>query len=254
MKSDIPTRHPIPQHTRPHAPRQRLLPAVILALLITTAPSLQAREVRAIHLPANAGQLKNAHLIGAATSFEIELPQRNLSSPVRIPNGELLLAALAAPPGEAGEIPAGAPKVRIPEDWSRCILIFLGDTRNTVLPVRIIPVDASSARFPKGSTYVFNLSNSTLQGQFGNQRVRVESGKTAMFNAPLREFGSYPMGIDCLIPGEAAPRAISRTYWQHDPDARQLLFVTPQEGNPLPRVWGILDREEDREEDREDTR
>jgi len=43
-------------------------------------------------------------------------------------------------------------------------------------------------------------------------------------------------------------QATTRTGWQHDPESRQILFVTPQDGMEIPRVWGILDYSEDKPE------
>ena len=220
----------------------RLLLAGCLLLLLVSATRLSAREVRTIYLPGKGASLAKAYLVGAKTALEVELPQRNLSPEVKLPNGDLTLIALPSAPVEGTPIPAGAPRCAIPEAWQRCILIFLCDPKNTVFPVRIIPVDASSANFPKGSTRIYNLSGTTVLGQFGTERIHLESGKSKSFGAPIQGFGGYPMGIDCILEGEKTPRAICRSFWQHDPESRQILFVIPQEGTNLPRVWGVLDK------------
>ena len=224
----------------PYTSIARLLPALILSLAALMSP-VSAREVRTIYLPGSGEPLSKAHLIGAKVNLEIELPQRNLSSAVEIPKGDLRLVALSMPPESLEAIPQGAPQVRIPESWQRCILIFLGDSDNPVFPARIIPVNAGGVEFPKGTTRVYNLSNATIGGKFGNERIIVKPGKMETFNAPIRDFGSYPVAIDCILKDDAAPRAICRSNWQHDPEARQILFVVAQKGQPLPRVWSVLD-------------
>lgn len=234
----------------------RLLPSACLLLLAISAPMLPARQVRAIYLPGSGGPLPKAYLIGAEKSFEVELPQRNLSPEVKLPNGDLTLVALPSLLPADTKIPEGAPRVTIPASWGRCILIFLGDPSNKVFPVRIIPVNASTVNFSKGSTRIYNLSKTTLLGRFGDERVQLKPGKSESFGAPIRDFGSYPMGIDCIPEGETAPRAVCRSVWQHDPESHQILFVIPKEGSILPRIWGVLDnggdQDKDKDKDKED--
>lgn len=221
---------------------------LLAVLLLVVTPQLAAREVRTIYLPGAGAPQAKAYLLAAETTLEVELPQRNLSPGIKLPNGDLTLVALPSPPVEGGEIPRGAPQCTIPESWQRCILIFLGDPNNPVFPVRIIPVNASEMHFPTGSTRIYNLSETTLLGQFGNERIHLEPGKSKSFGAPIQGFGSYPMGIDCIPHGETSPRAVCRSVWQHDPDSRQILFVIPQEDRIIPRVWGVLDQGGDKEE------
>ena len=225
----------------------RLLLTACLTLLVVGSSGLQGREIRTIYLPGGCDLIPKAYLVGKETSIKVELPTRNLSSPVSLPKGDLILAALPSPPTEEGEIPRGAPQVKIPESWTRCILIFLGDRGNSVFPVRVMVVNASNEHFPVGSTIIYNLSNTTILGQFGKKQVRLEPGKSKSFSAPIDKFGGYPVAIDCLPRGEQKPRAVCRSFWQHDPESRQILFVIPQEGTVLPRVWGVLDRNMDKD-------
>jgi len=218
------------------------------AIALVSAGSSEGREIRAIYIPGPGEPIEKAFLVNPGNSIEIGLPQRNLSDEVRLPNGDLVMAVLPAPPAEGAEIPAGAPMVRIPEAWKRCLLIFLGDPKNKVFPMRVLPVNASAADFPKGKTLIYNLSSATLQARMGSRNVVLEPGKSKTLDAPRPDFGPYPVAIDCVPAGETVPRAISRSTWQHDPDARQILFVTPQDGMKIPRIWGILDHSEDKPE------
>lgn len=217
------------------------LRAILWLLLASAVPLFAAREVRAIYLPGAGGALSKAYLVGSAGSVEVSLPQRNLSPEVNIPDGDLLFAVLPELPAEGQELPKGTPLVRIPAEWQRCMLIFLGDPTNKVFPARVIPINASVDDFPKGSTLVFNLSQTTLGGLFGEQRIVLKPGERKTFEPPIQDFGSYQVGIDCILKGEDQPRAICRSTWQHDPLARQILFVVPQHGQSVPRVWGVLD-------------
>ena len=80
-------------------------------------------------------------------------------------------------------------------------------------------------------------------GKFGEELITVRPGKTASLKPPISKFGDYPVAIDCVFPGDKKPTAICRSSWQHDPEVRQILFVTPAPGFKVPRVWGILDRQ-----------
>ena len=209
--------------------------------LFATASS-DAREIRTIYLPGAGKALKKAYLANQKTAIEIKFPQRNLSPPVDIPEGELVFAVLPEPPVDDEKISPTAPRVKIPRSWKHCLIIFLSDPSNKVFPVKAIPVNADNENLPKGKTLIFNLSETMVHGKFGTREVTLKSGKSKSFDAPIRKFGSYQVAIKCLVKGEKRSRVITRTSWQHDPEVRQLLFVVPQKGREIPRVWGVLDR------------
>ena len=218
------------------------LRSTLILLLTLTVSSGTARQVRAVYFSGPGGALSTAHIVGESVELELELPQRNLSPAVDIPSGDLQLVALPEPLAADAEIPEGAPQIRIPASWQRCILIFLGDPDNPVFPARVIPVNGAGEGFSKGSTYVYNLSNYTVGGKFGEKRLVVKPGQNGSFGAPIQEFGSYAVAIDFIAEGDSTPTALFRSYWQHDPEARQILFVVPQIGQKRPRIWSVFDR------------
>ena len=203
-----------------------------------------AREIRAMFIQPPQDAPQTVHLHSGKKSFELELPSRSLSPEVKVPNGELVFAVLPEALAAGATPPEGAPTVTIPESWSRCILLFFPDPKNPVVPARIMPVDGSTARFPKGETLIYNVSSATMVGKFGDKVVSVKPGKTGVVKPPRDSFGAYPVAIDCILKGSKNRKAVCRTNWQHDPEARQILFVTPPSpGNKVPRVWGVLDHE-----------
>ena len=220
--------------------RALLFAACIAASTLPAA----ARKARAIFVQPPDQVAGKAVLFSGKEYVEIELPQRNFSPEVDLPSGDLNLAILAGQPAPGSEVPAGAPKIHIPEAWSRCLLLFLPDPSNKVFPARVIPINASEADFKKGHTLIFNASTAAIMGNFGTQAVKVLPGKVAIMKEPVSGFGSYPVDIACVFPGDKEPTYICRSSWQHDPEARQILFVTPAPGYKIPRVWGILDRQE----------
>lgn len=214
----------------------------IIFLLLPLSPAEATRSVRAIFLGRPDGALEKVFLQDASHVFEINLPGRNLSPEVSLPGGDLALAVLTDPLAPGSEVPSGTPVVKIPETWSRCILLFLPDPEAKPLSMRVIAINASQPKFPLGSTVIYNLSSARLLAKFGDKTARAEPGGNTTVAAPAAGFTSYPVAIDCLPAGEDKPRAITRTEWQHDPESRQILFVVPRENSVVPRVWGVLDR------------
>lgn len=219
----------------------------LLAMLILTSAAEASKKVRAVFIqPANLDYPK-ALLVAGDKAVEIELPQRNFSPEVELPDGELQVTILKGAPAAGVPIPADAPKITIPESWSRCLLLFFPDPSNKVFPAKVIPVNASTTDFPKGHTLIYNVTAATIVARFGSETVKAAPGKSTSIKPPISGFGDYPVAIDCAFPGDKEPTAICRSTWQHDPEARQILFVTPSPGYKVPRIWGILDREKEKE-------
>ena len=139
-------------------------------------------------------------------------------------------------------MPLGAPNFKIPETGTDCILLFFHDPTNKVFPAKIIPVNASDANFPLGHTVIFNVSSATVVAKFGEIATQVKPGQSVTVKPPRAGSGNYPVAIDCTYPGESTPIALCRSTWQHEAQARQILFVTPMPQQKNPRVWGVLDR------------
>lgn len=213
-------------------------------MLALSQPSAADRKVRAIFITSDEAVLEKAMLFTGTQYTEIELPHRNFSPAVDLPDGDLLVAILPKALAAGEVVPADAPKIKIPAAWERCILLFFPAPANKVFPARVIPVNASTADFPKGYTLIYNISNAAILGKFGDELVAVNPGKSVSFKPPISKFGDYPVAIDCTFPGDTKPTSICRSSWQHDPDVRQFMFVTPAPGFKVPRVWGVLDRQE----------
>jgi hypothetical protein len=214
----------------------------VITVIATCISTAKAREIRAMYIQAPDQSIENAFLFDGKDYREISLPQRNLSPEIDLPNGDLTLAILPKPLSSGTEIPSGAQKIQIPSAWSRCILLFFPDASNRIFPVRAMVINASQNEFPMGNTFFFNATNTTVFGLFEKQKVKLLPGKSAVIPPPISDFGSYAVDISCLFPGEKQQTSICRSTWQHDPQSRQFLFVTPAEGYKIPRIWSILDR------------
>ncbi|MGJ8654962.1 MAG: hypothetical protein ACSHX6_00820 [Akkermansiaceae bacterium] len=218
---------------------------IILASFALSLPLFSARTVRTIFIQAPRNAPKEAVLFTGQESVSVRLPGRNLSPAEKLPSGALQLAILTSEPVEGEEIPGGAPKVFIPEDWKRVILVFVPAPKNKVFPAKVIAINASKGQFAMGDTMVYNLTRSVFMGKFGKNALRVNPMKSGMVAAPRNDAGAYPVAIDCILRGAKERSVICRTNWMHNPKARQILFVAPSPGQDLPRVWGVLDRTKD---------
>lgn len=228
--------------------RYRLL-AVAAGILISAVPAAAACKVRAIFVQPPDDVPEKAVLVVGQKYLDIELPQRNLSPEVELPAGALIVGVLPDKPAQS-ELPAGTPSFKIPETWTNCILLFFHDPSNKVFPAKIIPVNASSADFPLGHTLIFNVSSATVMAKFGEEIARVKPGQSVTVKPPRSGSGDYPVAIDCAYPGDKEPTALCRSTWQHEANARQILFVTPLPEQKVPRVWGVLDRATERRGDK----
>ena len=217
----------------------------MLSMVSLAITSLSARTIRSVFLqaPRNAPEVALLYPSEAGEGVEVALPARNLSPEVELPAGDLVLYVLSNPPIEGEEIPAGAQKISIPAAWKNCTIIFIPDRQNKIFPGRAIVVNSTNDNFPKGDTIVYNLSNVQFTGNFGKEVVRLRPKKSGIFKAPLPVAGVYPVAMDCVLPTKEK-RTITRTKWVHNPNARQILFVTPTKGRAIPRVWSVLDHRE----------
>lgn len=222
---------------------RRWLASVAACLTLTALPAA-ACKVKAIFVQPPEAVPEKAFLFTGEKTEEIELPQRNLSVAVELPAGDLVVAVLPDKPTQS-EIPAAAPKIKIPDAWTSCILLFFHDPTNKVFPARVITVNTSSADFPLGHTVMFNVTTATVLAKFGSEVIRVKPGQSGTVKPSASVDGDYPIAIDCAYPGDKEPTAICRSTWPLETNARQIVFVTPVPDQKVPRIWGVLDRNQE---------
>ena len=222
-------------------PSSLLLGPIVLFLLSMSLPCKGEKAMRVLHVAVGETKLEDCVLYDGATSRRIDLPRRNLSEPLPLPDGDLVVRALQKPLGPEEPMPEDAPSVRIPEEWARCVLVFMPDPSNKVFPVRIIAVEASDAKMPLGHTLLFNCTEATLKGTFGGVGVTCKPGRSVKIPPPRRDSGDYNVAIDCIYPGETIVRPVCRATWNHNPVVRQFLFATPELYRKLPHIWGVND-------------
>lgn len=201
------------------------------------------RVAKAVFIEPPNGAPDEVYLVAPEQSvIKASLPSRTFSPDIVLPKGDLVLAVLPKPLGEDEGIPAGAPTIEIPKTWSRVYLLFIHDRENKVFPLKVVPIDGSKNQFPAGDTRIVNLSAAMVRGQFGDKVVGVRPGKVGDLDAPINEFGPYPVSIDFMMKGDTKPSPLARTTWQHDPDSRQVVLITDPDGGKRLRIRALSDR------------
>lgn len=215
--------------------------AAVLAPLSASCQEAGGRSARTVYLKRPAEAPATAVLVHEGGNIQISLPAMNLSEPVKLPQGDLVLAVLPQAPAADSPIPPAAPQVKIPAAWSQVLLLFFPDPTNKAFPVRVLPFDASIGSFKPGEMLCLNQSTAVVNGSLGEAKFQIDPGQSAIIKSSLKEAGDYPVEVDCLLKGETRPRPICRATWRHDLNTRQILFIVNTDDRAVPRIWSVVE-------------
>lgn len=219
------------------------LTRLIAFILIALVPSsVWAITAKAIFLGATSDSPKEAYLFVGEKSVKVTLPRRYLSSAFELPDGALSAAILPKPHLLDTPLDPATPMISIPENAKHCLLLFLPDPDNPVMPVRAMMIDATGEHFPNGHSRLFNMCTGAVAAKFGSEEVTIQPGTIEHIKPPVTD-SSYRVGIAVRYPKDTKWRVICNSTWVHKPDARQLIFVVPTEGRKYPRVWSVFDQD-----------
>lgn len=219
-----------------------LLIAILLAGLSSQAFGAD-RIAKAVFVDPPKNAPEKVYLVAPEqAAIEVPLISRRFSPDITLPKGDLVFAVLPRPLAEGEVIPKGAPTVKIPENWSRCYLLFIVQKTNKVFPLEVIPIDGSLNSFPIGHSRIVNLSLAMVKGKFGAELVAISPGKIENLDPPIKEFGHYPVVVDFMMKGDKASQPLARTTWQHNPKSRQVVLITKPGGVKYPRFKVLQDR------------
>ena len=84
-----------------------------------------------------------------------------------------------------------------------------------------------------------NLSEATVGGTLGGRKFHLAPRQDLMLKPPLDDNGDYAVAVDFKSAGQAVSRPLCRTTWRHDPEIRQLVFITSAGDRPAPRIWSV---------------
>lgn len=222
---------------------------IFLALCVgATAQEKSTRSCRIIFLKAPDDAPRTLQLFDGTTSQEVELPQMNFSRVYQIAPGAINIRLLPEAPVKPEEINPAAPGAKVAAEITDFYLLVAPDPANPVTPVRMSVINAGQEVFKNGQMLWFNLSDKTVGGQIGKQRLSIASNARSILDAPSEKADDYNVNLAFYIPGDEKLHPLCETKWHHDPASRTVLFLVNEPGSRTPRVLGFPDRREPKAE------
>ncbi|MEO8617047.1 MAG: hypothetical protein ABI600_18045 [Luteolibacter sp.] len=206
------------------------------ACLLATA---SARTLSAVYFRPPAGAPEKVQATHSKGTIEVLLPRMNLSIPVKIPAGDLVLRITLEPVPTGAEIPAGAPTITIPAAWTDVILLFSVNPKDPAFPFSVTPLNASAASFKPGEIIVFNRTDATIGAKLGDEGFKLTAGATTKVNLSKAPEGDYPMHFGYIPAGETEARPLANSTYRNQPTLRQILFILPEPTRQVPRIWSV---------------
>lgn len=210
---------------------------ILLSLCLNSfAQEAKKKTCRILFLERPSSAPAKLHLFDGATSREVELPGLNFSPVHELPAGTLMLTLLPSPPADPEKLPSGAPATRVPENVIDFYLIVTSDPENKVAPVRMKVIDAGQAEFRRGQILWFNLTDLTVRGSLGTEKLMIKPQSKFLMNAPAKGSEDYPVNLGYRGIDNGLWYPICETRWSHDPRSRSLGFLFMQGTSRTPRV------------------
>ena len=213
-----------------------------------TAQEKAIRSCRIIFLKAPEDAPHTLQLFDGATSQEVELPRMNFSRVYKIAPGAINLRLLPEAPVKPEEINPAAPGAKVAAEITDFYLLVASDPSNSVAPVRMSVINAGQEVFKNGQMLWFNLSDKSVGGQIGSQRLSIAPNARSILDAPAEKTENYNVNLAFYIPGNEKLHPLCETKWHHDPASRTVLFLVNEPGSRTPRVLGFPDRREPKAE------
>jgi hypothetical protein len=220
--------------------------ALLLLSLAAQAADQTSRTCRVLFLDGSDNGPEKLHLFDGKSSQEVELTRMGFSPAYDIIPGDLTLSLLPKPPtppttgGDPPVIPLDSPKATLPAAISDFYLIVSNDLSNKLVPVKIQIVNASANTFKPGQMLWFNLTENTIGGVVGSQKLLVKPNSRIILDPPANKQEDYHANIQFIPPGKERVEPLCETSWSHDPRNRSVYFVV-NSGGILPRILGFPD-------------
>ncbi|MGB0372704.1 MAG: hypothetical protein ACPGN3_15325 [Opitutales bacterium] len=218
----------------------------VLLCVVALCACLHAsgREVLAMYLTKPASSHNEFKLVNKDFDAELSINARYFSKPIEIPAGEIELSIVPPSWQSSQELPNNAQTITIPEDWDRIYLLFAEVPGKFAFPAQAVLINASSDSLPSGNTFVFNFSDATVRGKFGDVQLTADPKSQAVIQPPRTDLGSYRVDIFAKYPEDDEIMILCGTKWLHEPNARKILFITPPQNNrKYPSIRTVQDFE-----------
>jgi len=209
-----------------------------LLLLFLTLSLGSARDLVLNILNPTPDTPRTGYLVQQTFSAEIKLPKRNFTPRIPIPTGDLSLSLVAALPAEGTPPPTGAPKIRIPADWQRVIVVLIAAPSNPVFPVRPLVLNENQKGYQKGDILACNFSQTQIIANLGKNSTAIKPGQRLILTPPDSDGRIYHTTIDRIEEGKTLPLFSGK--WRKYDDRKQILFITPSHRPGRPRISSLL--------------
>lgn len=212
-----------------------------LLIFIAIAEDASARTCRIVFLNRPASAPKELYLFDGLKIQKVVLPSMNLSPVYKLPEGNLNLRFLSAPPNDLKKIEPGTPSVKIPEATKDLYLIVTADPENKVIPISIESVSADSSKLARGQMLWFNFTDKHVSGKVGSEKLDIEPDSRERIAEPRQEQGDYLVELDFTDIGKSNLRPLCESRWRHDPRSRSLVFIVNDGKRIAPRIVSFSD-------------
>lgn len=182
-----------------------------------------------------------AYVYDGTISHEIPLSGLKLSEPIRLTPGADYVAMIPHAIAEPQNLPAKAPRLRIPEGVNSIYLVCISDPKNPVFPVQLQMIDVSDNKVREGQTLWMNFTNHHVVCKLGKQRIQLQAGQKSIAKAPISGSGYYKAQFAYKSGGKGDFLPIMNKTWWLDEKSRYLGIVIGT-GERLPKIYSLRDR------------
>ena len=183
---------------------------------------------------------KLAYLFDGKKSQQVSLPSMNFSEVIALPPGDIAVLMTPSEITDHENLPAGAPRLNIPEGVRDFYILVTPDPTNSTFPVKLNMVNASDGKFRQGETLWFNLTGDRIVAKLEGSQLSVPPLGQAVSKAPIQSSGYYRAEFAYQAEGKGAFQRITEQQWWHDAGSRHLGFIAGS-GGRLPKIYFYRD-------------
>lgn len=165
----------------------------------------------------------------------------NLSPVYKLASGAIQIRLLAAKAEDPKEVPADAPMVEIPADYTDFLLLVFSDPNNKIAPVKLEAVNLECGNSKLGQTLWVNRTEKTIEGKLGEKNLSLGPATSKILDAPVSDKGVpassyYSASFTYRSGDEGTFEPITEQQWWHYGKSRHLGFIRDS-GGKLPKIF-----------------
>lgn len=183
---------------------------------------------------------KKVFLYDGKESQEVWLPSMNFSEVITLPSGEITIAITPSKITDPEMLPPEAPTIKLTKEIEDFYILVAPDRNNSILPLRMIVVNAANGRLNPGETLWFNLTDHRIFANLGQTQISVDPKGQTISRNPLPESGYYRAELTYQSQAKGKIRPITEQQWWHDSRNRHVGFIV-NTGGRLPRIYFYRD-------------